>query len=145
MGIQHASAEWKGTLKEGEGRMRLPKGNFEGPFTFASRFEDGTITNPEELAGAALSGCFSMFLSALLTGQEFTPTSIQTDAEVTLDKVDGKPCVTQIQLKTKADVPGLENEQFQSLVQETKANCPISKLYAGTSISVEAVLAVPQS
>ena len=73
MAVRTSSAEWKGTLKEGSGTMRVGSGAYEGPFTYASRFETGPGTNPEELVGAAHAGCFSMFLSALLTGAGFTP------------------------------------------------------------------------
>ncbi|RPH55380.1 MAG: OsmC family peroxiredoxin, partial [Chloroflexi bacterium] len=76
MTTRTSSAEWKGTLKEGAGTMKLASGAYEGPFTFASRFESGKGANPEELIGAAHAGCFSMFLSALLTGAGFPPTRI---------------------------------------------------------------------
>ncbi|MEZ4835379.1 MAG: OsmC family peroxiredoxin [Caldilineaceae bacterium] len=73
MAVTKAEAVWQGTLREGKGTMKLPKGNYEGPFTFASRFETGDGTNPEELIGAAHAGCFSMFLSALLSKEKYTP------------------------------------------------------------------------
>ena len=80
MTTRTSSAEWKGTLKEGAGTMKLASGAYEGPFTFASRFESGKGTNPEELIGAAHAGCYSMFLSALLSNAGLTPTSISTTA-----------------------------------------------------------------
>ena len=85
MSVRTASAVWNGTLKEGQGTMKLGSGAFEGPFTYASRFEDGPGTNPEELVGAAQAGCFSMFLAALLTTAGFTPKQIRTSAKVHLE------------------------------------------------------------
>ena len=134
------TSTWNGTLKEGNGVMRLQSGSYEGPFTFASRFEEGNGTNPEELAGAALSGCFSMFLSALISKQDLTPNSIETKADVTINSTDNGPEITEIQLTCNASVPGIEDNLFQDLVTEAKAKCPISKLFAGTTITVSAVL-----
>ena len=87
MAIRSASAEWKGNLIQGQGTMKLGSGAFEGPYSFASRFESGKGTNPEELIGAAHAGCFSMALSAGLGKAGFTPTSIRTSAKVHLEKV----------------------------------------------------------
>ena len=103
MAIRTSSAEWKGTLKEGAGTMKLASGAYEGPYTFASRFEEGKGTNPEELLGAAHAGCFSMFLSALLTGAGFKPTRIATMATVHLTE---GPTISLIELQTQAEVPG---------------------------------------
>ena len=80
MSIRNAKAVWNGTLKEGNGTMNF--NNYSGPYTFASRFEDGQETNPEELIGAAQAGCFSMFLAALLGGDGYPPTRIATSAKV---------------------------------------------------------------
>ena len=137
---RNAQAQWTGTLKEGKGVMQIPGAGYEGPFTFASRFESGEGTNPEELVGAAISGCFSMFLSALISKQDLVPTSISTSAVVTLGEEGGGPKITQIQLTTEAQVPGLSEETFKELVQTTKEKCPISRLYTGTDIQVEAKL-----
>ena len=80
MSVRNATATWNGSLQEGSGTMKLGSGLYEGPFTFASRFETGPGTNPEELIGAAHAGCYSMFLSALLSGDGFVPTSVDTTA-----------------------------------------------------------------
>ena len=136
MSTRTASAEWNGTLKEGKGVMNLPDGQFEGPYTFVSRFESGEGTNPEELVGGAISGCFSMFLSALISKENITPTSIKTTASVTLETTDDGPAITSIHLETSADVPGISNEKLQELAQTAKEKCPISKLYSGTTISL---------
>ena len=138
MSVSKASAKWNGTLKEGSGEMKFT--GYEGPFTFASRFEDGAETNPEELAGAANAGCFSMFLSALLSGENITPTRIETTATVTLGTVDGGPQITNIDLNCEAEVPGISEEDFQTHAAAAKANCPISKLFAGAEISLTAKL-----
>jgi osmotically inducible protein OsmC len=139
MGVSNASAKWNGALKEGSGEMKFT--GYEGPFTFASRFEDGAETNPEELVGAANAGCFSMFLSALLGKEDITPNSIETTAAVHLGTVDGGPKITKIELDCVADIPGISDEDFQKHAAAAKANCPISKLFAGTEITLTAKLA----
>ena len=135
MAIRHAQAEWKGTLREGSGTMKFSK--FEGPFTYASRFESGEGTNPEELLGAAHAGCFWIFLSALLSKAGFKPTRIQTTATVHLE--DG-PTIKTIELKTEAQVPNLDNAKFQELAAEAKANCPVSKALSSVDIKLHATL-----
>ena len=85
MPVRKADAVWTGTLKDGAGVMKLGSGAYDGPFSYASRFEEGPGTNPEELIGAAHAGCFSMFLSALLSKDGFTPTRIDTTAKVHLE------------------------------------------------------------
>lgn len=136
MAVRSSSAEWKGTLKEGAGVMRLGSGAYEGPFTFASRFESGPGTNPEELIGAAHAGCFSMFLSALLSNRGFTPT-IRTTATVHLE---AGPTIALIELDTEAQVPGIDGAIFQQLAEEAKAKCPVSKALAGPQIVLRAKL-----
>ena len=138
MAVSNASAKWTGTLKDGSGEMKFT--GYEGPFTFASRFEEGSETNPEELAGAANAGCFSMFLSALLSGENITATRIETTATVTLGTVDGGPQITNIDLNCEAVVPGVSEEDFQTHAAAAKANCPISKLFTGAEISLTAKL-----
>ena len=138
MTIASAKAEWKGTLKEGAGHMEVGSGALNGPYTWASRFSDGEGTNPEELIGAAHAGCFSMFLSAKLTGNGTPPVSVNTEAKVTLG--DG-PTITAIELTTVAVVHGIDQAKFDTLVAESKAGCPISKALAAVpSITVHATL-----
>lgn len=137
MAKRQASAKWNGTLKDGNGVMKF--GAFEGPFTFASRFEEGDGTNPEELVGSAISGCYSMFLSALISGEKLTPTRIETTATVHLGDDDG-PKITSIDLDCQAVVPGLGADKFAELAQASKQKCPISRLYAGTEINLNAKL-----
>jgi len=137
MAIRKATAKWNGTLKEGNGKMNFS--DYEGPFTFKSRFEEGEGTNPEELAGAAHAGCYSMFLSALISGKDLTPESVETTATVHLGE-DSGPKITRIDLVCEAKVPGLDAEAFVQLAEDAKKGCPISRLYAGTEINLDARL-----
>jgi osmotically inducible protein OsmC len=137
MPVRISSAEWKGTLKEGAGTMKLASGAYEGPFTFASRFESGRGTNPEELIGAAHAGCFSMYLSALLTNAGFKPTRIHTTAAVHLGE---GPTISLIELNTEAQVPNLTEAAFKEQAEAAKKNCPVSKALAGPEIRLNAKL-----
>ena len=137
MAIRTSSAVWNGTLKEGQGRMKLGSGAFEGAFSFASRFEEGPGTNPEELVGAAHAGCFSMFLAALLADAGYTPTQIRTSAKVHLG---AGPRITLIELETEAEVPRLDEKTFLDNVDKSKKNCPISLALTGPEIRVTAQL-----
>lgn len=135
MTTRKATAVWNGTLKEGNGKMNSQSGFVDVPFTFASRFENSEKgTNPEELIGAAHAGCFSMFLSALLSGDGHKPESIATTASVTLGRDDTGPVISSIELETEATVPGLSEEAFEEYLAKTKANCPISRVLASTEI-----------
>ncbi len=137
MPIRTASAVWHGNLKQGRGRMRLGSGAFDGPFTFASRFEESPGTNPEELVGAAHAGCFSMYLSSLLSDAGYPPKEIRTTAKVHLGE---GPKITLIELHTEADVPNIDDKTFQENVEKSKTNCPISLALAATDIRVHARL-----
>lgn len=137
MATRKSTAEWKGTLKEGAGTMSLGSGSYTGPFTFASRFESGKGTNPEELIGAAHAGCYSMFLSALLTKAGFTPTRINTTATVHLGE---GPTIDLIELETEAEVPNLADAAFQEHARQAKEGCPVSKALAGPQIILRAKL-----
>ncbi len=138
MSVRKAKAQWNGTLKEGKGTMNFS--NYNGPFTFVSRFEEGEGTNPEELVGAAQAGCYSMFLSALISGEGFTPESIETTATVTLGKDDAGPLITSIELDTQVKCEGISQEKFDELSVVSKEKCPISRLYAGTDVKLKATL-----
>ena len=137
MAVRSSSAEWKGTLKEGAGTMKVGSGAWEGPFTYASRFESGKGTNPEELVGAAHAGCFSMFLAALLTDAGFTPRRVRTTATVHLGE---GPTITLIELSTEAEVPGLDEAAFRTHAEKAKSGCPVSKALAGPKITLKAKL-----
>ncbi len=135
-----ASSEWKGKLKDGEGNMKLGSGAFEGRYSFLSRFKEGTGTNPEELIAAAHSGCYSMALAASLGGEGYDPESVQTEAVVYLQKVEGDFTITKIHLKNRSKVPGIEEDVFQEIAQDAKKNCPVSKALASIDIELDAEL-----
>jgi lipoyl-dependent peroxiredoxin len=140
MPTRKASAIWEGTLKEGKGTVKLGSGAFEGPYSFASRFENGTGTNPEELLGAAHAGCFSMALSAGLARAGYTPRRISTTANVHLGKVGETFKITSIELNTDADIPGIAEQDFQKEAETAKTNCPVSQALGGTDIKLQARL-----
>ena len=140
MPARKGTAIWEGTLKEGKGSMKLGSGAYEGPFSFHSRFEEGTGTNPEELIGAALAGCFSMALSANLEKAGHPGKSVRTTANVKLEMVDGAPKITTIELETDAEVPGMDEAAFQEQAEKTKVGCPVSKALTGTEIKLNAKL-----
>jgi len=140
MAIRSAKAVWEGTLREGQGKMRLGSGAFEGAYSFMSRFEEGEGTNPEELIGAALAGCFSMALSAELTRSGFPPTNISTEAQVHFERVDGKATITRIDLVTEADVSQIDEQTFYEKAFGAKADCPISRALAVKEINLVARL-----
>lgn len=138
MAVRKAQAVWEGNLKEGKGSMKF--GSFEGPYTYASRFEEGKGTNPEELIGAAHAGCFSMAFGNELAKAGFTPQRIETQAQVTLGKVDGKSRITKIHLDTQARVPDIGEDKFQEIAEGAKNGCPVSNLVTGAEITMSAKL-----
>ena len=140
MAKRTASAVWEGTLKDGKGRVKLGSGAFEGQYSFASRFEEGTGTNPEELIGAAHAGCFSMALAAGLTKAGFNPTRISTNAAVSLEKVGEGFKITTIDLNTEAEIPNIDEAAFLKQAEAAKKNCPVSQALAGTQITLNAKL-----
>jgi len=126
---QKASAVWKGSLKEGSGTLTTGSGALSAkPYSFRTRFEGEPGTNPEELIGAAHAGCFSMAFSMILGMAGLTPEKIETEATVTLEKVDDGFAVTESHLDVKASIPGVDDATFQDLAGKAKAGCPISKL-----------------
>ena len=137
MAIRNSEAVWQGSLRDGSGVMKLGSGAYEGPYTYASRFESGPGTNPEELIGAAHAGCFSMFLSALLSKDGFVPDRIDTTATVHLE---AGPTIALIELTTKAQVPGIDQAKLEEYAAAAKANCPVSKALASVEIKLNATL-----
>jgi lipoyl-dependent peroxiredoxin len=124
---KHANAHWEGTGKEGKGYISTESPALNKmPYAFASRFENGPGTNPEELIAAAHSGCFTMKLSFNFTKAGFPPGTIDTKCYITLDPDKGE--VTSSQLIVQAKVPGISKEKFDEEVEDARANCPISKL-----------------
>ena len=142
MAIRKARARWEGNLREGMGRMQLGQHGLESPYSFGSRFEDGSGTNPEELLGAAHAGCFSMALSAGIGRAGFTLDWVETDANVHFDKLEEGWRVTKIELLTEAKIPGISEAQFAELAQASKEDCPISKALEAVEITLDAKLVV---
>jgi osmotically inducible protein OsmC len=136
-----ASAIWHGDLKAGNGTITTQSTTLhDTQYSFKSRFEEGTGTNPEELIAAAHAGCFTMALSAQLSSAEFPPTTLETTAAVTLETTEDGPTVTKIHLVTKATVPGIELKAFEELTRKAKEGCPISRLLKAAEITLDATL-----
>jgi osmotically inducible protein OsmC len=140
MPVRKAEARWEGSLKGGRGTVRLGSGAFEGAYSFSSRFEEGTGTNPEELVGAAHAGCYSMALSADLERAGFPPTSVETTAKVRFEKLDAGWRITEITLVSRAVVPGIDEETFMEVAQGAKTGCPISNALKAVEITLDATL-----
>jgi osmotically inducible protein OsmC len=140
MAVRTADARWEGNLQDGKGTMRFGGGAFEGQYSFSSRFEEGAGTNPEELIAAAHAGCFSMALSNGLAKAGHVPTRVETTASVHLDKVEGGFGITKIDLRTEAEVPGIDESAFKEQAETAKANCPVSKALAAVEITLDASL-----
>ncbi len=140
MAIRRSEAEWKGDLRNGKGTMKLGSGAFQGAYSYLSRFEQGTGTNPEELIAAAHAGCFSMAFSAGLAAAGFTPTRVHTTASVHLNPAGQGFAINKVELQTEAEVPGIDEAAFQQQAETAKKNCPVSKALAGTEITLAARL-----
>ena len=139
--IKKGSANWKGTLTEGTGSISTETGVLRNaPYGFKSRFEDGPGTNPEELIAAAHAACFSMALSVGLGNAGFTAESIQTEAAVRLEKVGDGFAITHSDLVCVAKIPNIDDKTFQTIAEQTKAGCPVSKVL-NAKISLAAKLA----
>jgi osmotically inducible protein OsmC len=141
-----ANAVWRGSGPEGSGELTTQSKALSGlPYSAKLRFqnEDGTAgTNPEELIAAAHAGCFSMALAFRLTSNQTPAESIETDARLELVKGDAGWHIPAIHLTTKAKVPGVDEKKFQELAADAKANCPVSKVLAGATITLTATLLV---
>jgi lipoyl-dependent peroxiredoxin len=140
MAVRTSEAEWKGDLFSGKGTMKLGSGAYEGAYSFQSRFEEGTGTNPEELIAAAHAGCFSMAFSAGLAAAGFEPKRVHTSASVKLEKVGEGFAITKIHLVTEAEIPNIDEATFQQQAEAAKTGCPVSKALAGPEITLEAKL-----
>jgi lipoyl-dependent peroxiredoxin len=134
------SAVWTGGLKDGKGTVSTASGVLNNTqYSFATRFENGVGTNPEELLGAAHAGCFSMAFSGQLGAAGLTADRISTEATVSLEKTDGGFAITAVHLAMSAKVPGATQEQFNTAANNAKAGCPVSKLF-NTKITLDARL-----
>jgi osmotically inducible protein OsmC len=141
MATRNGSAQWSGDLKDGSGTVTVGDGVWSGDYSFASRFEDGDGTNPEELIAAAHAGCFTMALSAQLGEAGHAPNSVKTTARVQIRNVDGLPTIDHITLETEGDVPGIDQATFAEQAETAKAGCAVSRALAGVnSMEVKATL-----
>jgi len=137
MPVRSSEATWEGDLQSGDGSMTVGDGVYEGAYTFASRFQEGEGTNPEELIAAAHAGCFSMALAADLGRAEYEPERVHTEARVTLE--DGE--ITTIELITEATVPDIDEDEFLEIAEGAKENCPVSQALAAVpEITLSATL-----
>lgn len=126
---KHGSAHWSGDIKSGKGTVSTESGVLnQQPYGFNTRFEGAKGTNPEELIGAAHAACFSMALSLMIGEAGFTADSIDTTADVSLDKADGGFAITKIALTSKVTVPGIDPQKFDGIIQKAKAGCPVSQI-----------------
>lgn len=135
-----SKAIWNGKLKDGNGTMSIGSSIEDIPYTFSSRFEDGKGSNPEELIAAAHAGCFSMAFSVQLAEKGYNPKSISTTAEVKLEKDKDGFKISESILKTKVDVPGIDEATFIKLAEESKRNCPVSRALSSVKIELNASL-----
>ena len=141
MPTRTADASWEGSFTEGNGTMRMASGAYEGPYSFTSRFEEGEGTNPEELIAAAHAGCFSMALAAELGKAGHDPESVESEAVVHIEKEGEGFAIKRIELRTRARVPGISDQQFQEVAEGAKKGCPVSQALAAVeSIELDAQL-----
>lgn len=140
--IRMAQTTWEGTLASGTGLVRTGSGAAgELPVTWASRTERaGGKTSPEELAAAAHSSCYAMALALRLGEHKAVPERLTITATVTLDESGGLPTIVSSHLEVAASVPGLDKAEFDTVVSEASELCPVSRLFAGATISVDATL-----
>jgi osmotically inducible protein OsmC len=130
MAIRTSEAQWEGTLKDGKGRFWTESGEVSGVYSFSTRFEEGSGSNPEELIGAALASCYSMALAADVERAGSEPGSVRTVARVHLDRSDGGFAITGIDLEAVASMPDIDPQEFEKIAQATKDNCPVGKALA---------------
>lgn len=145
MAERKATAEWNGTLTEGAGKIALGSGLFEGAFSFATRMGDEPGTNPEELLGASLAGCYAMALNATLEKEGKPAKSVRTEASVFLGKDDAGFKINRIDLYADAEVDGIDDAEFQAIAEKVSKGCPISRALAATEINLSATLTKAQS
>ena len=140
MATRQAHARWEGNIKDGKGKVDFGRGAFTGAYSFASRFEEGAGTNPEELLGAAHASCFAMALSLALGEAGFKPDYVDVTASVTIRPQEGGFRITRSHLVCEAGVPGIDAATFAKHAEKAKEGCPVSQALAGTEITLEAGL-----
>jgi osmotically inducible protein OsmC len=140
MPARSSQAVWNGDLKGGNGNIKLASGAYSGAYSWSSRFENGTGTNPEELLGAAHAGCFSMALANSLAQKGFKVNSVDTTATVHLEKTDAGMAITHIDLVTKGSVEGIDEAGFKEAAEAAKSGCIVSRALSAVPMSVDASL-----
>jgi len=141
MPVRKGSAEWRGDLKKGGGTLTTESGVLSNvAYNFASRFEQGRGTNPEELIGAAHAACYAMALSHMLSSAGFTVRSVKAEDKVHVEKVDSGFSITRIEIRCEAEVAGIDEAAFKEHAEKAKKECPVSKALAGTELSLSATL-----
>jgi lipoyl-dependent peroxiredoxin len=141
MSKHYANAQWEGNLPNGKGKYKLETSGYEGKLTFSSRFEDNkNASSPEELIGAAHASCFSMAFAHALSQAGYKPEKIETDAEITLAKAGDSFAITDILLKTKGKVSGINEQKFGEIAEDAKENCPVSRALKAVNVKLEAKL-----
>jgi len=141
MPTRKATATWEGNLKNGKGAFKGESGIVAGPYGFASRFESGPGSNPEELLAAAEAACFSMALSLGLEQAGAPPARIDTEAACTIDRVGEGFKITKIHLSVRARVPNIDAAKFEQIARKTKETCPVSVALKAVDIELDARLA----
>jgi osmotically inducible protein OsmC len=142
MPVRKSSAEWNGTLSSGNGTIESETKTVKAPYSFSSRFQNGSGTNPEELIAAAHAGCFSMALALLLEQDGFTSIKINTTARVYIEKENDGFTISGIELETEGTVPGINEQSFIEKAEFAKNNCPVSKALASTKTVLHAKLKI---
>ncbi len=140
MPIRTSSAQWNGDLKSGKGSIKIGQSGKETAFSFASRFENGEGTNPEELIAAAHAGCYAMAFSNALSQAGYSVNHVDATANVHLEKTDGGFAIPSIDLKVEGKVSDINNDKFQEIAEDAKNNCPVSKVLTGAKITLSAKL-----
>ena len=143
MSRHRASAVWSGSLPTGSGTMTLGRKGPEIGYTLDARIQEEAGTNPEQMLGAALAGCFSMSLTNLIEESGIAGDSVvvRTDAVVHVEQKPDGFWVTQIDLLCRGTAPGMDEAAFMALAEQSKATCPVSKLYSSATITLDAALA----
>ena len=142
MPTRTASAHWSGSLSDGQGSVSTETATLSDvPYSFNSRFKgEGEGTNPEELLGAAHAGCYTMQLSHMLAEAGHPPAKAETTAKVHLEQVEGGFEIPKIELVLEADVPGISDDEFQTIAKKASTSCPLSKVLEAAEITLDATL-----
>lgn len=141
MATRISKASWVGPAPQGHGNVRTESGAVDGTYSFPSRFEEGSGTNPEELLAAAHASCYAMALALMLGERGHEVERVDASAHVTIEQVDGAPTITRSAISTEGHVAGIGAEEFGDLAEQAKAMCPVSRALGGVELSVVAQLA----